>query len=132
MPIRTNRGFAAIVLVLVVGGMIMVMANGMAFRAHKQVMAAVGSVASAQAKQLANACVEIAIGKLQTILNYAGNESITSNGITCDILAIQGIGDYNRVITARASVNGYVRKVAATITKISFPIVISSWKDIPN
>ena len=127
-----NRGFAAIVPILLVGGLVLALAQGMSFRAGRQVMADIGHVAGAQATHFADACVEIALNKLQTVLNYAGNESVTANGIACDILPITGTGNYNRVITARASVRGFVRKIVVMVTKVSFPTVIASWKEVPD
>lgn len=127
---RGNKGFIAIAPVLVIGGVIMVMAHGMAFRAHEQTMIAVSHVANTQAKYMADACAEIAIGKLQTIFGYAGNESIASSGITCDILTIGGTGNYNRTVITQATVKGYAKKIQVIITKISDPTAISSWKEI--
>lgn len=128
---RTKSGFAALAPTLIIGGLIIAIASGMALRAREQVITSIGNSFGEQAAAQANACAEIAIGKLQTIIGYAGNESITSNGITCDILPITGIGNYDRVVTARATVKNYTKKISVTITKISSPTVISSWKESP-
>lgn len=128
---RTENGFAALVPTLVIGGLIVAIASGMALRAREQVLAGIGNASGEQAAAQANACAEIAIGKLQTIIGYAGNESVSSGGITCDILPITGVGNYDRVITARATVKNHTKKISVTITKISSPTVISSWKEVP-
>lgn len=126
---RTNKGFAALASVLAIGGFIITMAGGMALRARNQVLSSIGNIASVNALAQADACTEIAIGKLQTTIGYAGNESIAINGITCEILPITGTGNYNRTITARATVQNHTKKVSVTIVKISSPTVISSWKE---
>lgn len=133
---RTNiypaQGFATLAPVIIIGGLIMAITSGVALRARTQTRAGIYNVTSQQTLMRANACAELAIGKLQTVFGYGGNESISSNGIACDILPITGTGNYNRVITARATVKNVTKKIQVTITQISSPTVISSWKEIAN
>ena len=123
-----NRGFAAILPVLLIGGIIVATAGTMATRARRQIAADTSHVAGAQALAMADACAEIGVSKLQSIFGYAGNESIDANGIVCDILPISGTGMYDRTVTARATVKGHAKTVTVTVDEISFPIDISSWQ----
>ena len=128
----TSKGFAAIVPIIIIGGLILAITSGAALRARKQVVDDVGIAQGEQALYIAHACAEIAIGKLQTIFGYAGNEAVDSNGITCTISPITGTGNFNRTVTAYATVSGHKKTVQVTITQISSPTVISSWKEIAN
>lgn len=123
-----NRGFAAILPVLLIGGIILATAGTMAARARRQITIDTRHVAGAQALAMADACAEIGVGKLQSIFGYAGNESINANGIVCDILPISGTGMYDRLVTARATVRGVTKTVTVTVDEIGFPIDISSWQ----
>ncbi len=127
---RTNKGFAAIASVLIIGGFIITMTSGMALRAREEVISSISNAADVTALAQADACAEIAIGKLQTIIGYAGNETISMDGIACEILPITGTGTYNRTIVTQATVQKRIKKVSVTITKVSSPTVISSWKEI--
>ena len=126
---RTDKGFAAVASVLIIGGLIITMTSGMALRARDQTLSSIRNAASVTALAQADACAEIAIGKLQTIIGYAGNESIAADGITCEILPIAGTGTYNRTVVTSATVQNHTKKVSVTIVKISSPTVISSWKE---
>lgn len=126
---RTNKGFAALASVLIIGGFIITMTTGMALRAREEVILSVSNAADVKALAQADACAEIAIGKLQTIIGYTGNETVAINGIACEILPIAGVGNYNRTVTAQATVQKRIKKVSVTITKVSSPTVISSWKE---
>jgi hypothetical protein len=128
---KQNKGFAALVPVIIIGGLIIAIASGVAVRARTQVLASIYNAYGAQALAMAHACGDIAIGKLQTVFGYAGNETISTNGITCTILPITGTGNYDRVITAHATIHEQSKKIRITITKISSPTEISSWEIIP-
>lgn len=118
--------------VIVIGATILTLTGGTAMRARTQTLAGIRSASEERARGLASACAEIAIGKLQTMFGYAGNETVSAAGITCEILSITGEGNYNRVITARGTTGVSVKTVQVTVTQISSPTKISSWKEIIN
>lgn len=122
-------GFIALFPVVVIGGLMLLIVSGMAYRAKEQALAGTGHAAAREAQGLANACAEAAIMKLQETFGYAGNETLQISGKQCDILPLEGTGAYNRIIKTRASAKGYTRYVKATIGKISFPTTISSWRE---
>lgn len=124
---RDNRGFAAIVPLLVIGGATLVIGGAIATKARLQTHASIAHAAREQALALAGACAEIGVGRLQSVFGYTGNEPVNANGITCDILPITGTGMKNRTVTARATVRGHTKTVTVIVSDISFPITISSW-----
>jgi|SRR3989344_5412038 len=128
----TNKGFAAIAPIIIIGGLILAITSGAALRARKQVVDDVGIAQGEQALYIAHACAEIAIGKLQTAFGYMGNEVVNSEGITCTILPITGVGNFDRTVTTNATISGHKKSVQVTVTQISSPTVISSWKEISN
>ncbi len=126
---RTNNGFAAIAPIIIIGGMILAVTGGVALRARQQVLDDIGALKGAQALVMAYSCVEIAIGKLQTVFGYNGNETINTDDINCVIAPITGTGNYDRIITASTTIDGYEKNVQVIISQISAPTKISSWKE---
>src|SRR3989344_6784221 len=128
----TNKGFAAITPFIVSGALILTLANGTVLRVRTQILTGIKNMAEEKALGLANACAEIAIGKLQTIFGYNGNEMVTLAGIICEILPITGSGNHNRTVITQGSVGSTIKKIRVIITQISFPTKISSWGEITD
>lgn len=122
-------GFIALLPVVVIGGLMLIMVSGMAYRAKEQALAGAGQTAVQTAQELANGCAETAIMKLQETFGYAGSETLQINNQPCSILPLEGSGAFNRTIKTKASAKGYTRQVKAVIGKISFPTTISSWRE---
>ena len=129
---KKSSGFIAITPVIVIGAVVLAIAQGIAFRSARQVVGSAGRISAAQASYMANACAETAIIRLQTILGYAGGETVNADGILCDISAIAGSGGTNRTVMVQATVGGYVRKVKVIVAQVSFPLKISSWQEVSD
>lgn len=84
---------------------------------------------SAEARILANSCADVAVNKLKLDNTYTGSETITVGAKQCQILAITGSGNSNRVVRTSAVVNTVTRKVEVSITTIRPTTFISYWND---
>ena len=87
---------------------------------------------SNKALALANLCAEQALFKLVTTLNYSGNESIIIEGKSCEILSIEGTGNFNRVIKTQSTVSKYTKKIKIEVSQISPVVEISSWEEVSD
>jgi hypothetical protein len=85
------------------------------------------------AGRTAYSCTEIALNKLKNDLSYAGEESITLDGVTCNILAISGTGNTNRVIKVSATTSiGVVKKIQITVQTVNPSYIFSSWQEVAD
>lgn len=86
---------------------------------------------SVQAKALANTCGEIAVNKLKISTAYTGSETFPIGNGTCQILAISGSGNTNRVIQTVGTVSTVIRKVEISIATVNPNTVLNYWTDKP-
>lgn len=86
---------------------------------------------SAKARANADSCAEVAINKLKESTAYTGNETLTTDHGTCQIVSITGSGNTNRVINVKGDFNTVTRKVQISISQVNASTVISSWLEVP-
>lgn len=83
-----------------------------------------------RAKANADSCVELAINKLKTSLDYAGSENVTMDCGSCAISPITGSGNSDRTFTTTGTCNGATRKMSVSITTVNPTTVLSSWNEV--
>ena len=80
-----------------------------------------------------DSCVETALDKLKTDVNYVGNESFLISGVTCNVLTISGSGNTSRVLKVSAVNSTFlVKKVQIDINTINPYYIINSWQEVPD
>ncbi len=84
---------------------------------------------SAQAKALANACVEEALEEIRESVPYSGTDTLTIDPGECTYIVTTQAGA-NRTITASGTVGSTIRKARVTIDKIQPQINLTSWKEV--
>jgi len=133
---KNSAGFIALISVLIVGAIVLVISIGLSLRSVGETNVSLGEQESGRALALANLCAEQALMKLESVLNYAGGESVTVGSDTCDILTIGGSGNQDRTVKIQATsttANGtYVRKVKVEVSQISPVMQISSWEGVAD
>ena len=79
-------------------------------------------------------CAQYTLDQLKTTnLAYAGNESITIDGITCNISTISGTGNNNRILKILAFNSANItKKVQIDINTINPYYIINSWQEVPD
>lgn len=128
----TDRGFIALISVLVVGALVLVVSVGVASRSLSESQSSFAEQQSGRAFSLATLCAETALLKLQNVLDYSGSESILTGGNSCSILLIGGSGNINRTLKALSTVSGYTRKVQVEISEISPVMKIDLWEVVAD
>lgn len=124
------NGFIALISILIVGAVILSISIGVSLRSLGETAISLGQQHSNRALALATVCAETALMKLESVLNYSGNESIIVNGDSCDILAVGGSGNLNRTVEAQSTVSGYTRKIRVEVGRVSPKLQISSWEEV--
>ncbi len=86
---------------------------------------------SAQARGLANACIEEAMQQLRSFTPFTGTGSLAMGQGSCNYTVISG-GAQNRTATSSGTVGTVVRKVKAIINKINPAITVVSWQEVDS
>lgn len=82
-----------------------------------------------EARALADSCANVAIDNLKDDNTYPGNESITIASKQCQVLAIAGSGNNNRVVRGQATVNGVTKKIEVSISELVPNTIINYWEE---
>jgi len=129
---KKDGGYIALITVLILSAVVLVISIGVSLRSIEETQMAFGQQESFRALSLANLCAEKALFKLESSLNYSGNESLTIDDESCDILSIGGTGNFSRVVKAQSTVSKYTKKVQVEVSQISPVMQISSWEEVAD
>ncbi|MEK9152193.1 MAG: hypothetical protein AAB692_02410 [Patescibacteria group bacterium] len=127
-----DRGFIALISVIISGALALALAIGLSSRSIGEMQMSLGQQQSHRALALADLCAERALMKLASVLDYAGNETVTIAAGSCSIGPVSGTGNLNRVIEAQSAVSGFTRKVKVTVTRVSPVTQISAWNEVAD
>lgn len=126
-------GFIALISVLILSAITLAVGIGLLGRAITESQISMTQEYASRAQAGATACAEQGLQGLKNSLTYAGNQTLTlSDGTTCRILAVTGVGNTNRTVSATSTVSNVSRKVTVTITNVNPAMSISSWLDVIN
>ncbi len=125
-----NKGFMTLLGVLTVGAIGTAIAVSVLAFCLGNTHTSIIFEQSNQAKAVANACAEQALNKLRLSASYAGNESLTFSGFTCQIYAVQGSGNTNRTIQASSTVGTTIRKAQIIVAQIKPTVILTSWQEV--
>jgi hypothetical protein len=85
------------------------------------------------AGRAAYSCAEIALNNLKSDLDYAGSESIDLDGITCNILEVEGSGNTNRTIKVSAVTDyNVVKKIQIEISEVNPTYIFNLWQEVAD
>lgn len=126
-----QKGFVAIIAVLVISAIGISIGLSLILIGINSTRTSLSQIQSAQARGLANACMEEALQKLRESIYYSGNEAQTLTSGSCQIQTITGSGNTNRTITTSSTVGSDTRKVQVVVSTVNPAIAISSWQEIP-
>lgn len=126
------RGFIALTSILIIGALILTISIGLSLRSIGETQISLAEQESHRALALANLCAEAALMKLESVLNYGGNESMAVGGQSCDIMSIEGSGNLNRIVKAKSTVSGHTKKVKVVVSRISPVMQITSWEEVAD
>lgn len=125
-----NQGFIALTSILIIGALILVISVGLSLRSVSETQISLAQQEAHRALALANLCAEVALMKLESVLNYSGNETVNVDGLSCDIMSIEGSGNLNRIVKAKSTISGYTKKVKVVVSRISPVMQITSWEEV--
>ncbi|MBI4458199.1 hypothetical protein HY633_04510 [Candidatus Uhrbacteria bacterium] len=127
-----DRGYVALLSLIIVGAVVLALVVGASARSVGEARMSLGQQESHRALALANLCAERALFKLESVLNYAGDETLAIGADTCVIRPIGGSGNLNRTVEAYSTVSDYTKKVKADVTQISPSLQVGSWQEVAD
>ena len=86
---------------------------------------------SNQAKALANACAEAALGQVRSSPAFSGGASLTLGRGSCSY-SVTNLGGQNRLINASGTVGQVVRKIKINLNQITPKINLTSWQEVSD
>lgn len=85
---------------------------------------------SSQARALADACTERALDLIRQSIVFSGTATVSMGQGSCTYTVTKGVGQ-NRTIVSSGTVGTIIRKVNASISKITPFIILTSWQEVP-
>ena len=129
---KYNKGFIALAAVLVLSAVFLALSIGMATQAIYGAKADMSLYASNKARILAESCVEQALAQLQRSVSYVGEERISIDEDTCDILTVGGVGNTDRTIQAQSTVSDHTYRLEVVVAEIDPTVKIASFESVIN
>ncbi len=130
MTKKLNQGFIALTTALVLSVVFLSVGIGAAKIAISGGQESLTYYFSEKARILAESCAEYSLLKLQESIDYPGNETVVIGGETCEIQAVGGSGNTDRVVRTVSTVSGHILKIEVIISTIYPEIQISSFKTV--
>lgn len=125
-----EQGYIALISVLIISALAILIASSANLLSISESNMSLQENQAWESFYLADFCAEQALMKLESVLNYSGNETITIGEESCDILPLEGSGNFNRVIKTQSIVSGQTRKIKVEISQVSPVMQITSWQQV--
>lgn len=125
-----TRGYVALVSVLIVGAIGVAVVTGVILLGLSWSRTSLALEQAFQAKTLADACAEDALQQIKDSIPFSGNGTLTLGQGSC-AYTVTNDGAQNRSLVSVGMVGTVIRRVAATLDKISPSINITSWQEVP-
>lgn len=127
---KNQKGYIALILVLIISGVTLLVAISANLLGISESDMGLQKSQSSQSFYLATLCAEDALMKLKDNLGYPGNETLSIDNGTCDILSVEGSGNQNRIIKTTGTYFNQTRKIKITINKVNPKTSIGSWQEV--
>lgn len=121
-----HKGFVALIIVLIIFAVALSVGLGVSFLSISEAGMSLEKIYSLKAYYLANLCAEEALMKLKENVNYSGNETISAEGGSCQILPIEG----NWIIKVIGNFQNQIKKVKIVVSQVNPEMEIQSWQEV--
>lgn len=123
-----NRGFAALVGVLMFGGFAITVVSAMVFSGMRSMQSSLAMRQSYEAKAVLHACAETALQSIHDNTGYTGSGSVTLGSGSCTY-TVTSSGGSVRTVSVSATVGRIVKALTVTTDQLSPMLHISSWNE---
>lgn len=127
-----QSGYIALISVLIISAVVILIATSASLVSISESDMALQQNQAKESFYLADACAEYTLMKLGSVLNYAGNETVTIGENSCFIRPISGSGNFNRIIEVQSTFSNQTRKIRIQVSQISPVMQITSWQEVAD
>lgn len=127
-----DKGYIALISVLIISAIVVLIATSASLVSIGESDMALQQNQAWESFYLSDFCAEYALMKLESVLNYSGNETVTIGGNSCVIRPISGSGNFNRTVETQSTFSNQTRKVKVQISQISPTMQITSWQGVSD
>ncbi len=127
-----DKGFSSLISVLIVGAIGVSVTTMLMLLGVSSIKSSIVGDEGDRARFMADTCAEEALQKLLEDTSYIGGESLSLDGLTCDILTVGGTGNTNRTVQAESTVGNATRRVVVEIDTVQPRIILTSWQEVGN
>jgi hypothetical protein len=129
LEIKNNQGYIALISVLIISAIAVAITISLIFLGLGASRSSLAIQQSAQAKVMANACVNQALLEIAEN-DFIGTDNLISTQGSCSYL-VTDLGGTNRDVRAEAIVGAATRRVQVLVDQTS-PVNITSWQEVSD
>ena len=126
---RRQGGYVALISVLILGAIAIAVASALLLTGTDTQREVLAYQRSAQARNLAYACIEEGLQQLHDSSSFTGTNTVTLATGGCTY-TVTNAGGSTRIVDATSTISGVVRKARAYVTINASSISITSWQDV--
>ena len=126
-----SHGYITLLSVLVVGAVGMAIASSLLLLGLASSRTSFALEQSAQARMLADACVEEALQQIRDVPLFAGSNTLMLGKGVCEY-SVTNLGGSGAFVTASSTVGNVVRKTEVTIDAINPTIHVAVWQEVAD
>ena len=130
ISLQSRNGYMLLITILVIGAIASVILTSLLLLGISANQVSQSVLEANQSMAQAHGCAEYGLMKLRASPSYAGNEFITIGTTQCEILAVGGIGNNNRVLCAEGRIGDSVRRLEIVIYQVLPQTKIYSWQEV--
>lgn len=130
MYARKSHGFVTLISVLIMGAVGVAVMSTLILLGLGSSRTSFASQQSLQARGLADACGEIALGTIRSNTSYIGTTNLPLGSGACTF-TVSNTGGSTRSVIAAGTVGTITRHISITVVTVS-PVAASSWQEVAN
>ncbi|MBP9850242.1 MAG: hypothetical protein KBC47_00960 [Candidatus Peribacteraceae bacterium] len=125
-----RRGYILLITILVIGAISSAILSSVLLLGISTNQVSLSVLQASQSLASAQGCADYGLLKLRQSPLYAGNEFVTIGNDLCEILAVGGIGNNNRVLCTEGKVGDSVRRLEIVVNQVLPETKIYSWQEV--
>lgn len=131
LPYVKQKGYITLMSILIVGAVGLAIASSLLLFGINSSRSSLAFEQSKEAKALASACVEEALGEIRDNTSFSGSGNLSLGLGSCSYTVIN-LGGQSREIRSTGTMKAIVRKVRVTIDAINPTINVTSWQEVAD
>lgn len=129
---QNQKGYIALISVVFISSLLVLIVVSFNLISITEIGISLREVQTTESFYLAQACAEEALIKLKENVDYTGGEALEIEDGSCDIVSVEGEGNYNRTIKVSSSFHNMTRRIKVEIAEVNPQTKINSWEEVES